>query len=160
MNTHFKTSFRSVWGTSALFLFTVANTTAQVCPEAANLTAELTGARAHVRFLADDRLRGHVLVWKAAEVMGHAEYRVLFPLALLGPAAAPPTGGVAEPGSAQAAPALARALGELGVGAADFAALPAAARGLFGLVVGIKAAAGPCIDALRLERASSSWTLD
>ena len=70
MNTHFKTSFRSVWGTSALFLFTVANTTAQVCPEAANLTAELTGARAHVRFLADDRLEGREVGTNGAHCAG------------------------------------------------------------------------------------------
>ena len=70
MNTHFKTSFRSVWGTSALFLFTVANTTAQVCPEAANLTTELTGARAHVRFLADDRLEGREVGTNGAHCAG------------------------------------------------------------------------------------------
>ena len=70
MNTHFKTSFRSVWGTSALFLFTVANTTAQVCPEAANLTAELPGARAHVRFLADDRLEGREVGTNGAHCAG------------------------------------------------------------------------------------------
>merc|ERR1711969_502049 len=81
-------------------------------------------------------------------------------LALLVLAAAPPAAGADVPGSAQPAPGLARALGELGVGAEAFAALPAAARGLFGLLVGIKAAAGACFDALRLERANSSFALD
>ena len=38
------------------------------------------------------------------------------------------------PGSAQPALQLPRALGELGVGAAAFAELPAAARGLFDLL--------------------------
>ena len=87
-----------------------------------------------------------------AQPGGRTRPRRLAALALLVLAAAPPSAGSAVSGSAQPAPGLARALGELGVGAADFAALPAAARGLFGLVVGIKAAAGPCIDALRLER--------
>ena len=75
-------------------------------------------------------------------------------------AAAPPAAGVDLPGSAQPAPGLARALGELGVGAEAFEALPAAARGLFGLLVGIKTAAGAFIEALWLEGASSSWALD
>ena len=58
-------------------------------------------------------------------------------------------------GSAQLAPRLSRALGELGVGAEVFAALPTATRDLFGLPVGIKAAAGAYIHALQLERANS-----
>ena len=66
----------------------------------------------------------------------------LVALALLGLAAAPPAAGAGVPGSAQPAPGLARALGELGVGAEAFAALPAAARGLFGLLVGLEAAVG------------------
>ena len=49
-------------------------------------------------------------------------------------------------GSAQLAPRLSRALGELGVGAEVFAALPTATRDLFGLPVGIKAAAGADIQ--------------
>ena len=49
---------------------------------------------------------------------------------------------------------------ELGVGAEAFAALPAAAHGLFGLLVGTKAAAGTHIHALRLERANSSLAVD
>ena len=57
------------------------------------------------------------------------------------------------PGSTQPAPGLARALGELGVGAEAFAALPAAARGLFGLLVGIKAAVDAYVHDLRLEKA-------
>ena len=99
-------------------------------------------------------------VRQPAQGGGQARPRRLAALALLVLAAAPPAAGSELPGSAQPAPGLARALGELGVGAADFAELPAAARGLFGLVVGIKAAAGPCIDALRLERANSSVALD
>ena len=91
---------------------------------------------------------------------GQARPRRLAILALLALAAPPPAAGAAVPGSAQPAPGLARALGELGVGAAAFAELPAAARGLFGLLVGEMAAAGPCIDALRLERANSSVALD
>ena len=91
---------------------------------------------------------------------GQARSRRLAALALLVLAAAPPAAGADLPGSAQPAPGLARALGELGVGAEAFAALPAAARGLFGLLVGIKAAAGAYIDALRLERASLSVALD
>ena len=67
---------------------------------------------------------------------GQARPRRLAALALLVLAAAPPAAGAAVPGSAQPAPGLARALGELGVGAEAFAALPAAARGLFGLLVG------------------------
>ena len=67
-------------------------------------------------------------------------------LALLVLAAAPPAAGSELPGSAQPAPGLARALGELGVGAADFAALPAAARGLFGLLVGEEPVESSCID--------------
>jgi len=86
--------------------------------------------------------------------------RRLAALALLVLAAAPPAAGSELPGSAQPAPGLARALGELGVGAEAFAALPAAARGLFGLLVGIQAAADACIDALRLEGACSSFALD
>ena len=62
-------------------------------------------------------------------------------------------------GSAQLAPRLSRALGELGVGAEVFAALPTATRDLFGLPVGIKAAAGACIDVLRLEGACSLFAL-
>ena len=58
-------------------------------------------------------------------------------------------------GSAQLAPRLSRALVELGVGAEVFAALPTATRDLFGLPVGIKAAAGAYIHALQLERANS-----
>ena len=89
-----------------------------------------------------------------------ARPRRLVALALLGLATTPPAAGVGVPGSAQPAPALARALGELGVGAEAFVALPAAARGLFGLRAGIKAAEGPCIDALRLQRANSLVALD
>ena len=91
---------------------------------------------------------------------GQVRPRRLAALALLVLAAAPPAAGADLPGSAQPPPGLARALGELGVGAEAFAALPAAARGLFGLLAGIKAAEGPCIDALRLERANSSVALD
>ena len=71
MNTHFPTSFRSIWGTSAFFLFTAANATAQTCPEASSLTAELTGARAHVRFLADDRLEGREVGTAGAQCAGN-----------------------------------------------------------------------------------------
>ena len=91
---------------------------------------------------------------------GGTRPRRLAALALLVLAAAPPAAGSDLPGSAQPAPGLARALGELGVGAEAFAALPAAARGLFGLLVGIRAAAGAYADALRLERANSSLALD
>ena len=84
---------------------------------------------------------------------GQARPRRLLALALLGLAAAPPTAGAVELGSAQPTPALARALGELGVGAEAFAALPAAARGLFGLVAGIKAAVDAYNHDLRLEKA-------
>lgn len=71
MNMHFPTSFRSAWGTSALLLFTAANTTAQTCPEASSLTAELTGARAHVRFLADDHLDGREVGTAGAQCAGN-----------------------------------------------------------------------------------------
>ena len=91
---------------------------------------------------------------------GEARPRRLVALALLGLATTPPAAGAGVPGSTQPAPALARALGELGVGAADFAALPAAARGLFGLVAGIKAAASAYIHELRAERANLSLALD
>ena len=91
---------------------------------------------------------------------GLARPRRLVAPALLGLAAAPPSAGSAVSGSAQPAPGLARALGELGVGAEAFAALPAAAHGLFGLLVGTKAAAGTHIHALRLERANSSLAVD
>ena len=84
---------------------------------------------------------------------GPARPRPLVALALLGLAATPPAAGAAEPGSAQPGLALARALGELGVGAADFAELPAAARGLFGLLFGIKAAVDAYVHDLRLEKA-------
>ena len=82
-----------------------------------------------------------------------ARPRRLAVLALLVLAAAPPAAGSELPGSAQPAPGLARALGELGVGAEAFAALPAAARGLFGLVAGIKAAVDAYVHDLRLEKA-------
>ena len=65
----------------------------------------------------------------------HLMFNVMW-VALLVLAAAPAAAGVDLPGSAQPTPGLARALGELGVGAEAFAALPAAARGLFGLLVG------------------------
>ena len=91
---------------------------------------------------------------------GQVRPRRLAALALLALAAAPPAAGSDVPGSAQPTPGLARALGELGVGAADFAELPAAARGLFGLVVGPEAAAGAYIHTLRLERANLSLALD
>ena len=93
-----------------------------------------------------------------AEGGGQARPRRLATLALLVLAAAPPAAGAELPGFAQPAPRLWRALGELGVGA--FAALPAAAHGLFGLLVGTKAAAGTHIHALRLERANSSLAVD
>ena len=83
---------------------------------------------------------------------GQARPRRLAILALLILAAPPPAAGAAVPGSAQPAHGLARALGELGVGAAAFAELPAAARGLFGLLVGIKAAVDAYVHDLRLER--------
>ena len=89
-----------------------------------------------------------------------ARPRRLAALALLVLATAPPAAGADLPGSAQPVLGLARALGELGVSAEAFAALPAAARGLFGLLVGMQAAAGACFDALRLERANSSFALD
>ena len=99
-------------------------------------------------------------VRQLAEGGGQARPRRLATLALLVLAAAPPAAGAELPGFAQPAPRLWRALGELGVGAEAFAALPAAARGLLGLLVGIKAAADACIDALRLEGACSSFALD
>ena len=61
--------------------------------------------------------------------------------------------GADVPGSTQPAPRLSRALGELGVGAEAFAALPAAARGLFGLLFGIKAAVDAYVHHLRLGKA-------
>ena len=79
---------------------------------------------------------------------------------MLALAAAPLAAGSDVPGSAQPMPGHARALGELGVGAAGFAELPAAARGLFGLVAGIKAAASAYIHELRAERANLSLALD
>ena len=91
---------------------------------------------------------------------GWTRPRRLAALALLVLAAAPPAAGAELPGFAQPAPRLWRALGELGVGAEAFAALPAAAHGLFGLLVGTKAAAGTHIHALRLERANSSLAVD
>ena len=92
-------------------------------------------------------------VWQPAQGGGQARPRRLVVLALLVLATAPPAAGVDLPGSAQPAPGLARALGELGVGAEAFAALPAAARGLFGLVAGIKAAVDAYVHDLRLEKA-------
>ena len=89
-----------------------------------------------------------------------ARPRRLVALALLALAAAPPAAGADVPGSAQPAPGLARALGELGVGAAAFAELPAAARGLFGLLVGLEAAVGAYIGRLRLESANLLLALD
>ena len=99
-------------------------------------------------------------VRQPAEGGGQARPRRLATLALLVLAAAPPAAGAELPGFAQPAPRLWRALGELGVGAEAFAALPAAAHGLFGLLVGTKAAAGTYIHALRLERANSSLAVD
>ena len=84
---------------------------------------------------------------------GQARPRRLAALALLVLAAAPPAAGADLPGSAQPVLGLARALGELGVSAEAFAALPAAARGLFGLVAGIKAAVDAYVHDLRLEKA-------
>ena len=84
-------------------------------------------------------------VRQLAQRGGQARPRRLAALALLVLAAAPPAAGSELPGSAQPAPGLARALGELGVGAEAFAALPAAARGLFGLLVGPEAAVGAYI---------------
>ena len=66
---------------------------------------------------------------------GWTRPRRLAALALLVLAAAPPAAGSELPGSTQPAPGLARALGELGAGAAAFAELPVAARDLFGLLV-------------------------
>ena len=91
---------------------------------------------------------------------GQARPRRLAALALLILAAAPPAAGSDLPGSAQPAPGLARALGELGVGAEAFAALPAAARGLFGLLVGLEAAVGAYIGGLRLERVMVPLAVD
>ena len=92
-------------------------------------------------------------VRQPAQGGGQARPRRLAALALLVLAAAPPAAGAEPPGSAQPAPGLARALGELGVGAEAFAALPAAARGLFGLLAGIKAAVDAYVHDLRLEKA-------
>ena len=89
-----------------------------------------------------------------------ARPRRLAALVLLGIAAAPPAAGADVPASAQPAPGLARALGELGVGAEAFAALPAAARGLFGLLVGLEAAVGAYIGGLRLERVMVPLAVD
>ena len=91
---------------------------------------------------------------------GQARPRRLAALALLVLAAAPPAAGSDLPGSAQPTPGLARALGELGVGAEAFAALPAAARGLFGLLVGLEAAVGAYIGGLRLERVMVPLAVD
>ena len=87
---------------------------------------------------------------------GQARPWRLAALALLVLAAAPPATRSDVPGSTQPTPRLSRALGELGVGAEVFAALPAATRDLCGLPVGINAAAGAYIHALQLERANSS----
>ena len=91
---------------------------------------------------------------------GQARPWRLAALALLVLAAAPPATRSDVPGSTQPTPRLSRALGELGVGAEVFAALPAATRDLCGLPVGINAAAGAYIHALRLERANLSLALD
>ena len=73
---------------------------------------------------------------------GQARPRRLAALALLVLAAAPPAAGAAVPGSAQPAPGLARALGELGIDATAFAELAAAAPGLAELLLGTQASAG------------------
>ena len=91
---------------------------------------------------------------------GKVRPRRLVALALLVLAAAPPAAGSDVLGSVQPAPGLARALGELGVGAEAFAALPAAARGLFGLLVGLEAAVGAYIGGLRLERVMVPLAVD
>ena len=91
---------------------------------------------------------------------GQTRPRRLVALALLALAAAPPAAGAAEPGSAQPAPGLARALGELGVGAEAFAALPAAAHNLAGLLAGAGAPAGAYTDGLQLERVMISLAVD
>ena len=99
-------------------------------------------------------------VRQPAQGGGQARPRRLAALALLILAAAPPAAGSDLPGSAQPTPGLARALGELGVGAEAFAALPAAARGLFGLLVGREAAVGAYIGGLRLERVMVPLAVD
>lgn len=73
---------------------------------------------------------------------GLARPRRLVAPALLGLAAAPPSAGSAVSGSAQPAPGLARALGELGIDATAFAELAAAAPGLAELLPGTQASAG------------------
>ena len=93
--------------------------------------------------------------WELGEGGGQARPWRLAALALLVLAAAPPATRSDVPGSTQPTPRLSRALGELGVGAEVFAALPAATRDLCGLPVGINAAAGAYIHALQLERANS-----
>ena len=91
---------------------------------------------------------------------GWTRPRRLAALALLVLATAPPAAGADLPGSAQPVLGLARALGELGVSAEAFAALPAAARGLFGLLVGLEAAVGAYIGGLRLERGMVPLAVD
>ena len=73
---------------------------------------------------------------------GQARPRRLAALALLVLATAPPAAGADLPGSAQPAPGLARALGELGIDATAFAELAAAAPGLAELLLGTQASAG------------------
>ena len=73
---------------------------------------------------------------------GQTRPRRLVALALLVLAAAPPAAGADLPGSAQPAPGLARALGELGIDATAFAELAAAAPGLAELLLGTQASAG------------------
>ena len=92
-------------------------------------------------------------VRQQAQGGGQARPRRLAALALLVLATAPPAAGADLPGSAQPVLGLARALGELGVSAEAFAALPAAARSLFGLLAGIKAAVDAYGHDLRLEKA-------
>ena len=99
-------------------------------------------------------------VRQPAQGDGQARPRRLAALALLVLAAAPPAAGSELPGSAQPAPGLARALGELRVGATAFAELPAAAHNLVGLLVGAGAPAGAYTDGLQLERVMISLAVD
>ena len=78
----------------------------------------------------DQRAARPERVRQPAQGGGQARPRRLVVLALLVLATAPPAAGADLPGSAQPAPGLARALGELGVGAADFAAAASRRRNL------------------------------
>jgi hypothetical protein len=78
--------------------------------------------------------------------------RRLAVLALLVLTATPPPACSAVPGTAPGLRLSSTRSAELGVDAAAFAELPAAARGLVGLLIGTEASAGAYINGLRLER--------